>query len=148
MIYSARQIADWFLARAALDSHMLTQMKLQKLVYIAHGWNLALYGDPLIGEDIEAWRWGPVVRSLYRDFAAYGSSPIAASVSAPTLDLRTTQLLEQIWKLYGSYTAIQLSAMTHADNTPWQQTYRADATSRISNDTIRRHYRELQTTRK
>src|SRR5688572_14945255 len=148
MAYLARQIADWFIARAAQDRAILTQMKLQKLVYIAHGWNLALYGEPLLVERVEAWKWGPVIRSLYRDFADYGSNPIVAKSPKPQLDSQTEDLLEQIWKIYGGFNAIQLSAMTHASNTPWQEAFQRDRTAFIPDDSIQRHYRELSSSRK
>ncbi len=62
MAFAARQVANWFIERAAQEGEYLTQLKLQKLVYMAHGWNLALLGKPLISENIEAWKWGPVIR--------------------------------------------------------------------------------------
>ena len=144
MVLPARIVADWFLARAALDGEQLTQMKLQKLAYIAHGWNLALYSEPLIEENIEAWRWGPVVRSLYREFAQFGSGPISVrSFYTPTLDSRTIHLLEQIWTLYGKYTAVQLSEFTHAHNTPWKEAYNPNSVAVIPNISIEHHYKNL-----
>ena len=59
------------------SSH-IDPMKLQKLIYYAHSWSLAVYGEPLIEEDIEAWSWGPVVRSVYLEFKDFGSKPIVA----------------------------------------------------------------------
>ncbi len=44
---------------------VITQLKLQKLMYIAQGIHLALYDAPLFKEEIEAWQHGPVVRELY-----------------------------------------------------------------------------------
>lgn len=143
MAYPARQIAEWFIARAGRERKSLTQMKLQKLVYIAHGWNLALYDEPLLIERAEAWKWGPVIRSLYRDFADYGSNPISATRPMPELDAQTNGLLERIWETYGKFTAVQLSAMTHADNTPWQSAFQRDRTEIISDDAIKTHYLEL-----
>src|SRR3569623_508848 len=126
MAYDARRIADWFLIRAERDGEQLTQMKLQKLVYIAHGWYLALTGTPLISDAVEAWKFGPVIRSLYRYFADYGAEPIPAPLSAiARIDPETERFLEAIWDRYKGYDAIDLSAMTHAPNTPWSLSYRS-----------------------
>jgi len=43
-------------------------MKLQKLVYYAHGWHLALNNEPLIDEQVECWQYGPVISSLFHEF--------------------------------------------------------------------------------
>jgi uncharacterized phage-associated protein len=40
-------------------------MKLQKLLYYCQGWHLAWDGEPLFGEEFEAWLSGPVCRELY-----------------------------------------------------------------------------------
>ena len=45
MSYSASAIANEILARATGAGVSLTSMQLIKLVYIAHGWSLAVYGS-------------------------------------------------------------------------------------------------------
>jgi uncharacterized phage-associated protein len=130
--YDAKAIANWFLAK----QHM-TPMRLQKLVYFAHGWHLALYGgEPLIDEMIEAWDYGPVVPSLYQEFKQFGSDKITAPATdlrwtgqprlvkevvpmVPESDVRTNRLLERVWQVYGTFTAYQLSRMTHVEGAPW-----------------------------
>ena len=64
--YSAKAIANAFLQRAFNEKKAIGQLKLQKLVYIAHGYYLALTGgNPLVNEPFEAWDYGPVNRTLY-----------------------------------------------------------------------------------
>jgi uncharacterized phage-associated protein len=124
MPYNAKTIADWFLIRAARDGESLTQMKLQKLVYIAHGWCLAIRNAPLISDKVEAWRWGPVIRSLYCAFADYGSRGLPVpECPSEEVDENTSRLLERVWEVYEHLSAVQLSALTHAQGTPWTQTY-------------------------
>lgn len=59
-ILSAIDVAKYLLIlvdREAGDA--MTQLKLQKLMYIAQGIHLALYDVPLFKEEIEAWQHGP-----------------------------------------------------------------------------------------
>ena len=61
-MHSSLAIANEFIRRSlAAPEIELTQMKLQKLVYFAHGWNLvASDGDPLVEDEVQAWDYGPV----------------------------------------------------------------------------------------
>jgi uncharacterized phage-associated protein len=145
MAYDPNQIAEWFIQRAKSEGEYLTQMKLQKLVYIAHGWRLGLYHKPLIRGEFEAWQWGPVIRPLYATYAKFGSKPIVLKASRETAinDPTVRKLLEKVWRSYRRYTAAQLSDMTHKSGTPWHQTYRDGIKREIPNDLIERHYEEM-----
>ena len=144
MSYDPRAIANYFLDRAAEDEVLLTPMKIQKLVYFAHGWHLAIRHQPLINEQVEAWAFGPVIPSLYRTFRAFGNQPVCAprpqagaewilpelpyySTQSPSIDDDSSRagftkaLLDKIWSVYGGYSATQLSNITHAADTPWSR---------------------------
>lgn len=75
---SAAAVANEFLDLQASDSATppLDHMKLQKLIFYAHAWWLAIKSVPLFDDDIEAWPWGPVVRNVYLEFADFGKRPI------------------------------------------------------------------------
>ncbi len=142
MPYPAKAIANEFLELAARDGKKLTPMQLQKLVYFAHGWYLAITGEPLINEHVEAWQWGPVIPSLYNEFKRFGNQPITdlsrvvkvsgGKVGYVPLRLEdpdnpqkaefARQLINRVWQIYGKFTASQLSEMTHAPDSPWSQT--------------------------
>lgn len=145
MAYSPNTIAAWFIRRAKQDGEYLTQMKLQKLVYFSHGWNLAFYEAPLIDGRVEAWKWGPVIPSLYREFARFGSKPITEiPATKPKVSSRTSDLLESVWKGYRGLTAAQMSDLTHRQDTPWSDVYDDGVRhAEITPKRIKAHYKEL-----
>ncbi|MBQ1498462.1 MAG: DUF4065 domain-containing protein [Sphingomonas sp.] len=108
-------------------------MKLQKLLYYANGWWLATHGAPLLNENPQVWRYGPVFRGLYGAFARFGRDDIGGPVRGgpftadpPFLTneldaVEARQLLAWIWDEHGSKSAIQLSDETHAPGTPWRK---------------------------
>ena len=61
-------VARYFIVRAYEDriEAEMTNMKVQKLLYYAQSLHLALYDEPLFGEEIQAWRYGPVCPPAYR----------------------------------------------------------------------------------
>lgn len=143
MPYDALAIANYFVCHAKSHGSPITPMKLQKLIFFAHGWHLAIKDSPLLNEQVEAWAFGPVIRSVYRAFREYGDKPIdqeavvlrhrenptsghrSLCVYTPTIDDSgppngfAKSLLSRVWDIYGGYTAIELSNMTHEENTPW-----------------------------
>src|SRR5580698_6281331 len=74
--YSPSAVANFYLKKAKHECMPLTQMKLHKLIYFAHGWGMGITHKPLLNETVQAWQFGPVVPSVYREFVEYGSRPI------------------------------------------------------------------------
>lgn len=107
-------------------------MKLQKLLYYANGWWLAINGEPLLSEAPQVWRYGPVYQHLYRTFSRFRHEPIGGPVKGnpfaaePEMlgdsedEGRVRQLLDWIWSEHGAKSAVQLSDETHAVGTPWR----------------------------
>jgi len=63
----------WYSNNARIS---ITHLKLQKILYYLQGAYLSEYRHPLFDDIIEAWPYGPVVRSVYYAFCAYGSLPL------------------------------------------------------------------------
>lgn len=160
MSYNAKAIANLMIDIAKQQGSSLDQMKLQKLVYITHGWNLAIQGEPLISDDIQAWQYGPVIPSLYNEFRNCGRDNItdyATDVQVTEDDLsfsflppkvddgdaHTIDLANKVWEIYGKYTGPQLSNLTHMPGTPWDKVYKDTPRSTINNSLIKEHFISL-----
>lgn len=117
-------VANYFLNFAAKDEtsgELLSNLKLQKLVYYAQGFSLAIYNKPLFPEPIEAWTHGPVVPDLYRRFKDFGGSPIPPPAdfdASAIFSGEEIELLDEIYNMYGQFSAWKLRNMTHED-APW-----------------------------
>ena len=121
----ARAVANEFIKRANRDGLALTNMQLQKLPYIAHGWSLALLDKPLIAdEQPQAWPYGPVYPSLYDSLRSYGSRAVEdvirednGSDVIKNLSEKEKVLIEAVWARYRGIPEWRLSDMTHQDGT-------------------------------
>jgi len=145
---SARTVARYFLTKVDEDAgDSISNLKLQKLVYYAHAYHLAMHGEPLIPERIEAWEHGPVIPELYRSYKQHGSQPIPApdDFDQREYDERTRELLDEIHEVFGQYSAAKLRNLTHAER-PWAEAYADGARGRvITDDAMRDFYKEFVT---
>ena len=66
MAYPVLAVANKILAygASATNGELVSNLKLQKLLYYVQGFHLAVFGEPLFEEEIEAWMYGPVVPSV------------------------------------------------------------------------------------
>lgn len=125
--HSAAQIAKWFLAhnRNELDNgaDLISNMKLQKLLYYAQGSFLAVTGQPLFDDPIEAWKHGPVVESVYHQYKGNGGKgiPFEDPFDFSSFTDEEEELLEEVYNVFGQYSAWKLRDMTHAE-APWNET--------------------------
>ena len=120
-------------------------MQLNKMTYIAHGWYLALKGKPLVVDEIEAWKYGPVIRCLYFEFKKYGNDFVPYRPIEETNCIKDEDkvLLDKIIEVYGKYEGIELSELTHQDKTPWDIIWnKSGEFSVIPNSIIKEHYME------
>lgn len=115
---TSNSIADFFISFAQKHGDYLTNLKLQKLVYYAQAWNLALNDKPLFDNDFQAWIHGPVCPSLYSKFKQYRWNPITEAPSDVTLPDVIEKHLIEVFDIYGQYSGYQLEQMTHAE-APW-----------------------------
>ena len=127
-MFKAIDIARKLLLTAKRDSviegqgELMSNMKLQKMLYYEQGFHLAVFGTPLFEEDIEAWMYGPVVPAVYEVYKDYGYNGIdPGEVEEVSLSDREQALFDEVYKVYGAYSAIGLMNMTHRES-PWANT--------------------------
>ena len=73
----AIDIANFFIDLSnSLEEELMTNLKVNKLVYLAQAWSLVRLGKPLFCENIQAWQYGPVIPSVYNTFKVCGANNI------------------------------------------------------------------------
>lgn len=151
-MYRAQDIANYFIWRVNSDLEIgdnITNMKLQKLMYYAQGFHLAWKDAPLFAEPIEAWTHGPVVPALYFRYRDAGANPLPTpeEFEPQSIDEPTRDLLEDVYGVYGQYSAWGLRNLTH-EELPWKDAWgETDANTEISHDTMRQYFAETLTAR-
>jgi len=137
-MYKTASIANYFIEKGIQQGTPVNPMKLQKIMYYAYGWYYGYFKKKLFEDDIQAWKYGPVIETVYHDVKEYGNYPIEAPITkilfgdgtktfgisygTPKFESQNdedSKFIETIWNAYSKYHATQLSDSTHADGTPW-----------------------------
>lgn len=142
MSYPVARIANQLLLYAANDgAELMSNMKLQKMLYYQQGFHLAYFGTPLFDDEIEAWMYGPVVPAMYDKFKDFGRAGIEPQAD-DTFYFANSQeraLFFEVCKVYGAYSAIGLMNMTH-NEMPWQSTPTGEGNI-ITRDKMRKFFK-------
>ena len=152
--YRAIDVARWFIFKNQeimqdMGGDELTLLKLLKLLYYAEGCSLALGNGSLFEEKFLAWEHGPVVAEVYAAYSKdpyhlpFGTEADVASVEKINRNAADRAVLEDVFDVFGKYSAWGLRNMTH-EETPWleatEQGQRLNG--EISRETMKRFFQE------
>lgn len=116
--------AEYFLFKTDEEAgDVISNLKLQKLVYYAQGCSLAVNDEPLFDEPLTAWQHGPVCVPLYVKYEADGASGIPApeKVDFEKFTQNDKDLLDEVYAVYGQFSAWKLRNMVY-EEAPWKET--------------------------
>lgn len=121
--YKAIDIANKILAKATETDYcdLVSNLKLQKMLYYMQGFHLAYFNTHLFEEEIEAWQYGPVVRDVYFTYNEYGNNGIEYKEDVTSLTDEQEDLFNEVYDIFIEYSAIGLMNMTHEEE-PWKNT--------------------------
>lgn len=121
LLYLNRQEAEFAGDEAESD---MTPMKLQKLLYYCQGYSLALRDQPAFDEEILAWRYGPVVRSVYNEYKQYKGMclPFSLAEDIPRMGDDVEAIARMVMRDKAKYSPSALVKMTH-DEPAWQEAW-------------------------
>lgn len=160
LIQKDRKLEGIDVAKYILSKIKCTQLKLQKLVYLCFADYLCDTGKELFTDKIYAFKYGPVVDTVYKRYKEYGYKPIEQE----TEDIDSKNIFEmpaksriifaeegtekilsidKTLKKYGSLSASELVDLTHREETPWFKTFKGieEVYSSIELDIIKQYHK-------
>ncbi|MCL2148833.1 MAG: DUF4065 domain-containing protein [Methanomassiliicoccaceae archaeon] len=123
---SASDVANFFIDINKNTEDPMTNLRLQKYLFFAQGWSLALFGRPLFEERIEAWQLGPVVPDVYRGFSSHGKDPIRSPREGYSSDVFTREEVDFLMDVameYYRYSTGGLVGLCHGAGGAWESVY-------------------------
>ena len=128
-------LSNNFVMKALQEKISLSPMKLQKLIYFTYRDYLQSTDNQLFSEPISAWKFGPVVESVYNHFKPFGSRSInkfyknsagEVCVLAESSEV-FGNVIRLIWGKYRTFSGIYLSGLTHKPGTAWHKAWVSNA---------------------
>lgn len=159
LIQKDRQLNGIDVAKYILAKITCTQLKLQKLVYLCFADYLCDTGKLLFTDKIYAFKYGPVVDTVYKKYKEYGYEAIEEergdidSRDVFEMPAKSRILfaedgtgkivsIDKTLKKYGDLTAIDLVELTHKEESPWRKTYKDEETYlEMELDTIKNYHK-------
>ena len=125
-MYSAIQIANFIIKKhLGVKKCPIGPIQLQKMLYICYGWYWGLRQKKLFGDEIEAWKHGPVIPFVWYAFLNQGDKVDKIyDTEESDLDTETQLTVEGIYEPYIDMKPKWINEITSAPGTPWNYIYR------------------------
>lgn len=114
-------------ALCEISGWQLSNLELQKILYIAEMLSLGETGAPLLSDEFEAWDYGPVLRRVYHHVKGFGAGPVGNvfhRVAPLPEGSRGLEFLRRAYAMTRALTPGQLVAFTHDDDGAWASVYK------------------------
>jgi uncharacterized phage-associated protein len=155
-----RAVANLLLKEARVRGQRVSNLKLQKLLFLCHALYLVRTGRPLVRGSFEAWQYGPVHREAYDAFKGFRGEPITEDAQRfdPVTGMRQPialpadrillDVVQNIVQFHGSKTPGELVNLTHAKDGPWDHVVNSAKTNanmalKISDEVIAERFKYL-----
>jgi uncharacterized phage-associated protein len=131
---NALELSEYIIAKYDNVGDLITNKKLQKILYYIKAWGLVYFKDGIIDDDFEAWIHGPVCYSVYQEYKKFGYSPLKIDYNGLSSsqyinnfkikfgktqeDKDKLEMIDVVFNKYGKLTSLQLELLTHSE-TPW-----------------------------
>lgn len=158
LIKKDRELQGIDVAKYILSKITCTQLKLQKLVYLCFADYLCDTGKPLFTDKIYAFKYGPVVDTVYKKYKEYGyeaieeekgdidnegifEMPAKSRILFAEDGTGKIVSIEKTIKKYGNLAARDLVDLTHRKQSPWDKTYKGQEREQIEIETIKEYHK-------
>lgn len=127
-MYSVNDIADYVILqiKAEDENAILTNLKLQKLLYYIQAWSYGIRKKPMFSGDFQAWVHGPVNREIYNRFVntktLYSEILIEDCINTDVqIKPKDAKFVNFILENYAQFSGAELESITHSEY-PWRIT--------------------------
>lgn len=143
-MYSANTISKYIFWWCQQNGALISNLKLQKILYFIQANFLFENGIPCFSDIIEAWSFGVVIPNVYHKYKPYGggSIPFIEKLNCPpNIRNKDKVLIDDILNQCMEYSASSLVDLT-MNQTPWKEAYIKGYNNAVSNESILKYFKE------
>lgn len=120
-------------ALGQMSGWSLSNLTMQKTLYIAQMFQLGRNLPPIFDDHFEAWDYGPVVPKLYHKLKMFGAKPVRDILYETPLGPEDPgyQALRDAYATTKSFPGSKLVAITHWDGGAWAKRYVPNKRGRV-----------------
>lgn len=157
MVYDVLSICRYVINYSDKKGYGISNLKLQKLLYLIQAYFLKTKGEPCFDSTIEAWNFGPVVPRAYHEYKQFGCGnipPIKSYIQINTknvwdskripyddsgIEKKDKKQINKVVDLFSGYSATDLVALTHQQS-PWINSYEPYMNNVITIEAIKEYF--------
>lgn len=119
----AKEIAEYMITESFNAKRPISNLQLQSLLYLAQGEALKVHGVIAFQEDIQAWDYGPVVRSTYDRFRMHGAGPICETYETDGICEELRGVIDKVLEENAGKSAWDLMQIIHRRGAPYKEAW-------------------------
>lgn len=138
---SALRIAEYIIEYHTRKEWVISNLRLQKLLYFIQAFFLSVLDRACFPEDIEAWEYGPVVPVVYYEYKCYGSRNIPFTGRRMVEEISSDDIIHIQGMLdeCSTLSTTELVEITHRQE-PWATSYIPNQKVVIPKELIRNYF--------
>ncbi len=106
-----------------VNAEPITNMRLQKLLYFCQATYLKRYNTPMFNDSFERWEYGPVIRTIYKEYDKYANQVIPSETLLESFSLSEPEkdTVIDVLRTLDKYSTAYLVDLTHKKESPWSK---------------------------
>lgn len=119
------EVARYIVNLCLKHGRPVSNLRMQKIMYLAHVYYITKQNKPLIKDDFEAWNIGPIIPEVYWEYSIYASAPIIPFYKEDAdIDSEKIKVVEKLIINLSAKKPWTLVELTHLKDGAWDRTYR------------------------
>lgn len=126
-MYSALELSKYITAKCIQDERPITNLQLQRILYLVQRDFLQKRGCPAFEDSIQAWQFGPVIPEVYYYFCGFGVMPVSHLYGQHEINPDDRAFVDSIIEAKRKLPPWDLTAETNKNDGAWDRTYQDGA---------------------